>query len=410
MSVEDALRIVVSASRPVQDIEEVDLDAVVGRVLAETVLAPSDMPRLDRSAMDGYAVRSQDLGAVPVELNVTGFIPAGRPVGASRVDSHQAVRIMTGAPLPPGADAVQMVEKTEVLESGARVRILESLRPGENVFHRGQDVTKGAVLLHEGAWLRAAEVGVLAAAGKVRVRVRRLPSAGLLSTGDEIVDPDREPDDHQIRNSNGPMLAAALRTQGLTPRVIGVARDDAKDLDEKIAEGLRGDIFLLIGGVSVGDRDLVAERLEAAGVETLFHRVAMKPGKPLLFGRRGGCLVFGLPGNPLSSLAAFLLFVLPALRAMRGLEPVGLPDVMARLESPLQQKTGRAWFRLARISVREGILHAKPVESSGSGDLVSAARANGFIRMPAETSRLDAGDTVRVLLWPGFEVSAHPLG
>lgn len=388
--------------RPVEGVEEVGFSEALGRVLAEAVLAPADMPGFDRSAMDGYAVRSVDLEDAPADLEVVGFLPAGRPAEGLEVGAGQAVRIMTGALVPPGADAVQMVEKTEVHEEGARVRILARARPGENVLHRGQDLTKGDVVLQEGVCIRAAEIGALAALGKIRVRVRRPPTISLLSTGDEIVDPGTSPRSHEIRNSNGPALAAAMSAFGLTPCVLATARDDPGDLDKGIEAGLAGDLFLLIGGVSVGDRDLAADRLAAAGVETLFHRVAMKPGKPLFFGRRGRCVVFGLPGNPLSAWTAFWVFVFPAIQTMMGLAPGGLAEVRARLEGPLQQKPGRIWYRLARVFVQDGLFKAEPVSSSGSGDLVSATRANGFIRMPADTVRLEAGDEVRALLWPGF--------
>jgi molybdopterin molybdotransferase len=316
---------------------------------------------------------------------------------------------MTGAPIPGGADAVQMIEKTEELEVGAgaarrRVRVLAPCRPGENIARRGEDLRCGDTILPAGSLIRAAEVGALAAAGRTSLAVHRLPVVSLLSTGDELVEPGEKPLPHQIRNSNGPALLAALAGFGLAPVSLGIARDDADDLDAKLAGGLAGDLLLVIGGVSVGDKDLVSERLLAAGVEPLFHRIAMKPGKPLFFGRRGTCLVFGLPGNPLSALTAFLVFALPAIRKLMGLRAEGLPALRARLEGRLSQKTGRTWYRLARATAVDGALVAAPVRSSGSGDLASAARANAFIVVPAETPAVEEGESVSVLLWPGFEL------
>ena len=404
LPVEEALRIVGSEAAPLGT-EEVALEAALGRVLAETVSSPADLPGLDRSAMDGYALRSADLSSTPRELRVVGFIPAGEPASGIELRAGQAVRIMTGAPIPAGSDAVQMVERTEDLGGGARVRILAPVRAGENISRRGEDLKAGAVVLGGGTWIRAAEIGALAAIGKTSLRVVRLPVASLLSTGDEIVDPSTAPLPHQIRNSNGPALLAAMTACGIHPTPLGIARDEPGRLDEKIEAGLSGDLLILIGGVSVGDRDLVSERLRAAGVRVLFHQIAMKPGKPLLFGRRSGCLVFGLPGNPLSALTAFLVFALPAMRKLSGLPPTGLPEVSARLTQGIEQKPGRTWYRLARITLEDGLFHAAPVPSTGSGDLVSATRANGFVIVPADVTELAAGQVVRALLWPHFEIT-----
>lgn len=400
--VEEALRIVIAEAAPLGS-EEIGLGEALGRVLAEPVVAPSDLPACDRSAMDGFAVRASDLVSVPAQLDVVGFLPAGRSPQGIAVGLRQAVRIMTGAPLPDGADAVQMVERTETAAGGGRVRILEPVKAGENVLRRGQDLRRGALLLEAGRLIRPAELGALAAVGKVRVLVRRSPSARLLSTGDEIVEPSAGCLPHQVRNSNGPTLLAAMTECGLAPVSLGIARDDADELDAKIAGGLSACFFFLIGGVSVGDRDLVSERLLAAGVRVLFHRIAMKPGKPLLFGRRGDCLVFGLPGNPLSAFTDFLVFALPAIRKASGLSPTGLPEVRARLTEAVRQKPGRTWYRLAHLGVEDGTFVAAPVASAGSGDLVSATRANGFVVVPADVPVLDAGQEVRALLWPGFE-------
>jgi molybdopterin molybdotransferase len=412
LPVEDALRLVLAEAAPLGD-EEIDLASAFGRVLAETLAAPEDMPAFARSAMDGFAVRAADVAKAPVLLEVVGFLPAGRDAAGIEVGPGRAVRIMTGAPLPAGADAVVMVERTQPVDPGdgggtapppARVRILAPVAPGENVTPRGADLVRGDVVLEKGARIRAAELGALAGVGRTRPRVHRRPSAFVLSTGDEIVDPASSPLPHQVRNSNSPALVALLEEAGARPTGLGIAGDDPAVLDARIAQGLSGDLLFLIGGVSVGDKDLVSDRLTAAGVRVLFHRIAMKPGKPLLFGRRGSCLVFGLPGNPLSALTAFLLFGLPAVRRAAGLAGAGLPEVRARVTETVRQKPGRTWYRLARIALRDGFFHATPVRSSGSGDMVSASRANGFIVIPADSQGLEAGTEARALLWPGFGI------
>jgi molybdopterin molybdotransferase len=408
LPVEDALRIVRDEASPLGD-EEVDLASALGRVLAEKIDAPEDMPRLARSAMDGYAVRAADVAKTPAELTVVGFLPAGRDPAGVVVGPRCTVRIMTGAAMPAGADAVQKIERTEELDpgredaTGGRVRILDGVEAGDNVSARGSDLKRGEIVLDKGSLIRGAEIGALAAVGRTRPRVRRRPRALVLSTGDEVVDPAIAPLPHQVRNSNGPALLALLAAEGVDAAPLAITGDDPARLDESIARGLASDFFFLIGGVSVGDKDLAAERLEAAGVRVLFHRIAMKPGKPLLFGRRGSCLVFGLPGNPLSALTAFLVFGLPAVRRASGLATAtGMPEVRARLTESVRQKPGRAWYRLARIELREGAFEATPVRSSGSGDMISAARANGFIVVPADSTGIEAGGTARALLWPDF--------
>jgi len=407
LPVEDALRIVRDEASPLGD-EEVDLAAALGRVLAEKIVAPEDMPRLSRSAMDGYAVRAADVAKTPADLTVVGFLPAGRDPAGVVVGPGRAVRIMTGAAMPAGADAVQKIERTEELDpgredaGGGRVRILDAVEAGDNVSPQGSDLKRGELVLGKGSRIRGAEIGALAAVGCTRPRVLRRPRALVMSTGDEVVDPASEPLPHQVRNSNGPALLALLAAEGVDAAPLAITGDDPAHLDAGIAQGLAADFFFLIGGVSVGDKDLAADRLAAAGVRVLFHRIAMKPGKPLLFGRCGSCLVFGLPGNPLSALTAFLVFGLPAVRRASGLPATGMPEVRAHLTQPVRQKPGRAWYRLARIELRDGAFEATPVRSSGSGDMISAARANGFIVVPADSTGIEAGGTAHALLWPGF--------
>jgi molybdopterin molybdotransferase len=296
--VEEALEIVLREARPLPA-EEVSLEDTAGRVLAEDVRSDLEMPPFDRAAMDGFAVRAADVASAPATLEIVGEVPAGawpdREVGPG-----EAVRIMTGAPVPPGADAVQQVEKTRPADE-FRVTILEGVAAGANVAPRASEVKLGDVLLETGRVLDPAAVAVLAAAGCARVRVARRPSVAVLVTGDELVEVAATPGPGQIRNSNGPAVAAQAREAGAAVRLLGVAPDELQALRSALESGADADMLVISGGVSAGDFDLVEPALEELGYSFLFTKVAVKPGAPLVLGRRGSQLVFGLPGNPVSA-------------------------------------------------------------------------------------------------------------
>lgn len=378
---------------------EVSLEEAHGRVLAETVVADRDFPPLDRSAMDGYAVRAADVPRPGCELELAGEVRAGQPVGDLTVGPGQAVRIMTGATVPPGADAVVMVEKTEERTAEGRVRIDDAPRPGRHVRRRGEDRERGAVVVERGAPIHAAEIAALAALGRTSVRVHRVPDVRVLSTGDEVVEPDRVPGVHQVRNSNAHTLLAQLAELGIRGRYLGIAGDDRGALDRRLAEGLRGDLLLVTGGVSVGNYDLVAESLAAAGMRRILYKVAVKPGKPLLAGRRGECLVLGLPGNPVSTFTCFFLFAAPVLRRMLGYRRWRNRPQRASLVEPLEAAPGRETYHLARLETGPGGLAATAIRSAGSGDVLGLARANGFVVTPAEGASLAAGAEIPALPW-----------
>ena len=399
-SVPEALDIVLAAARPLEP-EEVSYREAAGRALSRDLVAPFDLPPFDRSAMDGYALCAADARAGAV-LAVVGEIPAGRP-GDVPVGPGEAARIMTGAPIPPGADAVQMVELTEALEGGARVRLTAPVERGENVRPRGEELHAGTVVLSEGAPVRAAETALLATLGIVRVPVRRRPRIALLATGDELVEPSADPLPHQIRNSNVYSLEAVLKDLHLPAELLGIAPDEPAALAERIRRGLEADVFCLSGGVSVGDYDLAERTLRQEGVEVLFHGVAVKPGKPLLFGRAGRTLVFGLPGNPVSTLCDFSLFAVPALRRMLGFAQPRPREVEGILEEEVHQKPGREWYAPAAAEWRDGAWRIRPIPTRGSADLAAISRGNAWVVIPAETSRAERGRRVRLLLWePGF--------
>jgi molybdopterin molybdotransferase len=376
--------------------ENVPLDpAALGLVLAEDVVSDLDMPPYDKSLMDGYAVRAADLPDGRGTLSVIEEITAGQtprlPLGRG-----QAARIMTGAPLPGGADAVVMVERTRAL--GDRVQIEDKPpRPGQNILSRGQEMRRGETVLRAGAVLRPQEFGVLATVGRVTVRAHPAPTVAILSTGDEIVEAPEVPGPGQIRNGNGPMLTAQAARAGGVPRYLGIARDRRDYLRVVIAEGLRHPVLVLSGGVSAGKLDLVPGVLQDLGVEAHFHKVAMKPGKPVFFGTRGGHLVFGLPGNPVSALVCFELFVRPAIRRLRGHADAGPRMVQAVLAENFAYRTDRPTYHPARLEMTDTGWRVRAVPWFGSPDLRGLLAANALIVFPAGDHQHQAGQRFTVL-------------
>ncbi|HMC81676.1 MAG TPA: gephyrin-like molybdotransferase Glp [Candidatus Polarisedimenticolia bacterium] len=377
--------------------ERIPLREAAGRVLAETIASDDDQPPFRKAMMDGYAVRSADLERIPVELKVVEEVPAGR-VPTRCLAAGEAVRIMTGAPMPEGADAVQMVERTEPAEDGRKVRILEGVRPGANVASRGHDLKKGDIILAPGRRLSPSCVGLLASVGCCDVPVRRLPRVALAATGDELVEADRAPRPGQIRNSNGPALAALARRSGALPSEMGIVGDDLSALDRTLEEGLKSDLLILSGGVSMGIHDRVEEALERRGVEIFFRQVAIRPGKPAVFGRKGDCLVFGLPGNPVSSQVIFEVLTAAALRKMQGVHSPEGKHLEAVLEEPVAQRPGRTGYLPGSLSFREGTVRIRPIPTTGSADLLAHSRADALLIVPADRGEIPAGDRVRALV------------
>lgn len=378
--------------------EWLPLDDGLGRVLAEDVTAQRTLPPWDNSAMDGYAVRSADLAApLPVRLDVGETLYAGA-VGHRALVSGVCARIMTGAPLPPGADAVVMRERTRpVVQGGAdQVDVLEAVTPGQFVRPRGEDAREGQMLLARGTPLGIPELGLLWAQGRQAVPVSRAPRVAILSTGDELCHAD-EPPNGRIVDTNAPSLALAVRRAGGIPTRLGIARD-TRDAVAAALSRLDGfDVVLTSAGVSVGERDYVKEVLAELGVEQHFWRVAIKPGKPLVVGQRGATLFFGLPGNPTSSLVTFELFVRPALRKLLGHAQAGPARVTGRLEGKLSKPAGLAHFVRVTAAWREGNLWARPLATQTSGVLRSAAAATHLLHFPREASSLTEGDAVELL-------------
>ncbi len=394
----EARALVLAASKALPA-ETVLLARALGRTLARDAKAVEDIPPFTKSAMDGYAVRATDTRPAPVELAVVEDLPAGR-LARRRIGPGEAARIMTGAPLPEGADAVVMVEDTE--RSGPfGVVVKRAADPGDNVGPAGEDVAKGETALERGKVIGPAETGMLAAIGLARVAVVRRPRLAVISTGDEIVEPGERKRRGQIRNSNGPALTALAVRAGAEADYLGIAGDRRSSLSAKLRRAGGADILVLSGGVSVGDHDLVRDELAAAGVRPVFWKVRIKPGKPVFFGRRGRQLVFGLPGNPTSAMVTFQLFVGPALERLLGRSGEGPATVPAVLEASLAVKPGRLQFLRGLVVSRGPVLKVTPYDDQKSGVLRSMVRSQVLIVVPADVSSLEAGTEVEVIFLDG---------
>lgn len=389
---------------------EVSLNDALGLVLAETIISDVDSPPFDKSLMDGYAVRAANVRSGQGELQVIEEVTAGR-IPSREVGQGQAIRIMTGAPLPAGADAVVPVEETEfhaeTSESALGRVFIRSSRPVEPeqlVLRRGAAVQRGAEVISPGTLLRAQEVAALAELGHARVAVIKRPCVAILATGDELVSADQPPGPGQIRNSNEPMLAAQVEQAGAQAIRLGIARDERGHLREKIETGLSHDFLLLSGGVSAGKLDLVPSELAAAGVREVFHKIQMKPGKPLWFGvldRADGthCYVFGLPGNPVSSMVCCELFVRAALRRWHGIEPAIAEPIRARLTVSVSQSSNRPTYHPAHLTWTSGGPRVSLVDWIGSSDVCATVEANCTVLLKAGDHSWNPGDILEAFPW-----------
>lgn len=407
LSVEEAQSRVLSNFKPLEA-ERVGVFDALGRVLTEDIYADMDIPPLANSAMDGYAVCAADVSnasaAQPVRLRVVYDLAAGY-VTDVRVSTGTAIRIMTGAPVPAGADTVVPFEETDEASCGRQavgevhVCILKRAEPGANIRAAGEDVRNGQLVLAAGTLIRPAEVGLLASVGRSTVMVHRCPRVAILATGDELVGIDERPGPGQIRNSNNYTVAAAVLRYGGIPIMLGIARDSIEDLTAKIRAGLEQnpDLIVTSGGVSVGDFDVVKNVLAAEG-EIGFWRVRMKPGKPLAFGTLRGVPHLGLPGNPVSSAVSFELFARPAMLLMEGRPPLERRTVMAAFADGLARKDDRRHYLRVIVEGKEGAYRARLTGQQGSGILSSMARANGLAVVCEEAGSVSPGEMLPVIL------------
>lgn len=414
LTFEDARRIVEQhASRLASgDTERIDLLRSVHRVLAEPIVADRDIPPFARSTRDGYAVRAADLASLPAKLKVIGEIKAGPGRAPLALNPGETFSIMTGAPVPPGADAVVMVEYTS--QQGDLVEITRSVAPGENIVPQGAEAKKSSLLLARGSRLNEAAIALAASVGKSRLEVFIRPRVAILSTGDEIVELDTEIGPTQIRNSNTYSLAVQVQEAGGDPVLLPISPDEPRRLRQLIEQGLQSDLLIVTGGVSMGRYDLVEPVLEELQAEFFFTGVKIQPGRPVVFGRvpcgvgtRAGEAAsaspshryfFGLPGNPVSTMVTFELFVRPMVEALAGASPRPLVFLHARLKSEIHVKPGLKRFLPAILSGEYENSQAELLPWQGSGDIGARSRANCYIVIPPDSEHIPAGEWVAVML------------
>jgi molybdopterin molybdotransferase len=403
--VPEAVRIVCEKAAQLE-VVRVPLADALGHTLAEDVFADCDLPPFDRAQMDGYAVRSEDFDArVPARLRVVGEAAAGRG-WRGEVQKGEAVRIMTGAPLPAGADGVQQVELTRETDEGEFVEVARATEPGQFYVPRGSEIRAGERVLRAGEEINAARMAVLASFGYANVPVRRRPRVAVLATGTELVPVAEKPGEDQIRDSNTYSLAAYSQLAGAEVERLPFAGDDTELLRREIEDAAaRSDALVLSGGVSMGRYDFTKDALRALGAEIFFERVALRPGKPTVFARLPGdkqTLVFGLPGNPVSVSVTFNLFARTALRVMQGALEPALVEETAVLARAAKGAVERTSYLPASLSTDDaGRLLAEPLKWVGSSNFVAFARAVALVIVPADVKTLEAGTVVRVVRLPG---------
>lgn len=382
--------------------ERVRLDEVLGRVLAQDVVADSDLPPFDRSQMDGYAVRAEDVKAAPVRLRIVGESAAGRG-WHNQMEEGQAVRIMTGAPVPAGADSVQQVELTTELKDGTVVELLETVELGKSIVKRGAEIKAGEVVLNAGTTINAAMMAVLAAFGYANVEVFRRPRVAILATGTELVPVDQTPGQDQIRDSNNYSISAYAALAGATVERMPLTGDETSLLKKQIGEAAeRCDLIVTSGGVSMGVYDVTKSALKELDAEIFFERVALRPGKPTVFARLpNGTLVFGLPGNPVSVAVTFNLFARTALLTMQGAADPTLKRETAALARSVKGTTDRESYLPAQLTTNDDAeLIVFPLKWGGSSDFVAFALTTALLVVPANVKSIEAGSIVTVLRLP----------
>lgn len=398
ISADEALRTVLENVAPL-GVERVPILAGLGRVLAEEIRSPRDIPPFDNSAMDGYAVRAADIADAsesnPVTLRVVEVVGAGT-MPTRRVDPGTAIRTMTGAPIAEGADAIVQVERTRGTDS--QVEILASAEPRGFIRPRGEDLRAGELLMSPGKLLSASDLGMLASLNRAMIDVCRKPRVAIVATGDELVDIDQIPTGAQIVNSSAYALAGAIDEAGGIATILRIARDNVADTRDRLSEAVRFDVVFTTGGVSVGQFDHVKGVMDELGMRTLFHGVAQRPGRPLKFGIMAEKPVFGLPGNPVSTMVCFYLYARPALKKMGGFQEVGLPRVQVTCAADIKVANNLTEFVRVRIERRDSKLLATPTGNQGSGILSSLSRADGLLIGPSTENLLKTGASATVLL------------
>jgi len=394
---EDAKKKVLNLVKPLGN-EAIPLERALARALAQEIRAKEPVPPFRKAVMDGYAFRSMDLISVnqetSVELKVIKDLKAGKRL-KTVIKPGQAIKIMTGAPIPPGADSVVAVEDTESRED--RVIIKKKVSPGENVGEIGEDIQKNELVLEKGEIINSSELGLIASLGYDRIKVSKKPKVAIIATGDEIAEPGRKLKSGQIRNSNGYSLYGLAVKAGADASYLGIARDKKGSLKKLLNKARGFDIVVLSGGVSVGDYDLVKDQLKSLRVKAVFWQAKIKPGKPVFFGVKGKQLVFGLPGNPVSAMVTFYLFVRPAIDKMLGKKQIGLRSGKAILMEDISFKPGRRQFLRGTVDQSGLVIQVVPFPNQKSGVLKSMVKSNVLIVVPPEIEMMEKGEEVEVL-------------
>ncbi|HJN02549.1 MAG: molybdopterin molybdotransferase MoeA [Nitrospinota bacterium] len=395
--VKEAQNIILEKLQPLEP-ENIPLLNTLGAVLQEDICAQRDNPPADNSAMDGYALRFNDISSLdqnnPLSLKVVEDIPAGQKPTKS-INPGEASRIMTGAVVPGGADTVVMVEETE--KKNGSVSILKPQKKGSHVRKQGEDFKKGDILLSKGDLVTSSNIAIIATAGYAKLSVNRKPVVAILSTGDELVDVDAKAEDHQIINSNTYLLASQVLESGAKPMLLGIVRDRKDDIKEKLKSANKADIIVTSGGVSVGDYDFVKDAIQDLGSEIVFWKIAMKPGKPLTFSMLSKRPLFGLPGNPVSSFVSFEQFVRPAILKMSGHTDIFRKTIRATLTEGIKKKDdGRRHFLRSTLTYINGSYSVSALSGQGSNMLASLASANSLLIIPESETELKSGQQVEV--------------
>lgn len=399
IAVKDAIEITLDEAAP-RGVEEVELKNASGYILAEDIFSDIDVPPFEKSSMDGYAFKAADCQNKLTILDVVGSIPAG-VYPDFEVEHGQAAKIMTGAPLPQGADSVQMVEKTQAIGEN-KVRILEPVSLGKNVARKSEVIKADSKVLSKGVFISPAVAGALATVGMARVSIFKRPEVGILVTGDELVEVAQKPRAGQIRSSNGYSLYSQVVDSGALPELFGIVPDNIEYLTKSIELGLQKDVLLISGGVSMGDYDFVEEVMLKHGVKIFYDKVNIKPGKPTVFGRTSEALVFGLPGNPVSASTIFEIIVRPALRKMMGFSNYHSVKMEATLEKDYATNTKRENYHPAWTFMKDNSFYTSPIQSRGSADVVAFANSNSYLITTKGKQEFNSGETVEVILRPEF--------
>jgi molybdopterin molybdotransferase len=400
ISVGNAQDIILGNTHIIENSETVDIFNVSGRTLFNNLISGINVPQRDNSAMDGYAVISSEISGAssdnPVILSVTSEVQAGGDYSGSPVKTGEAVRIMTGAPVPQGADAVIPFEDTE--ESEGKVKIFKKLEKHENIRFTGEDIKKGDLVLKKGTRIDSAEAGLIASMNIGNIEVFQRPEVAIISTGDEIVELGSRNLSGKIVNSNAYTLYCEIKKYGGTPAYLGIVKDNIIETADKLEEAMKSDIIITSGGVSMGKYDFIPEVMKNLGVDIKIQKVLMKPGKPVVFGHIGKKLFFGLPGNPVSVMVSFMQFVRPALLKMSGVEKIEKPVMKAKLLENIKKKTGRKYFIRGKYSIVKNEIHVKQTGAQGSGILTSMSEANCLIILPEDAGNVMPGEMVDIQL------------